>query len=215
MKKPRIILCRIVLYLLPGLLFAQNADTMFTGEYYLQGVMEVASGFRFNADSTFDFYFSYGAMDRVGKGTFERRGDSLILQSASKPERDFILKTEKKTDDPTVIIQVTDPNAMVLSHVLCALETPDSVFEAQSDREGYVVFDKTPVKTIFLMHEFWPDRPSVFPIADAGSNYFLFTIDPRIVEVDFNGAVLHLAGNTLEGPHPLLKAGRAYRFTKQ
>ena len=29
------------------------------GEYSLVGVMETASGFRLNPDSTFDFYFSY------------------------------------------------------------------------------------------------------------------------------------------------------------
>ena len=205
----------IILCLLPGILFAQNTDTMFTGEYYLRGVMEVASGFRFNADSSFDFYFSYGALDRVGKGTFERRGDSLILHSAPKPERDFILKTEKKTDDPKVVIQVTDPNPMVLSHVLCGLETQDSIFEGQSDREGYIVFDKMPVKNIFLMHEFWPDRASVFPVADSENNFFIFTIDPHIVEVEFKGVVLHLVDDVLEGPHPLLKPDRVYRFEKQ
>jgi hypothetical protein len=37
-------------------LHAQMNDV--TGEYYLRGVMETASGFRFNADSTFDFFFS-------------------------------------------------------------------------------------------------------------------------------------------------------------
>ena len=38
------------------------------GEYYLQGVMETASGFKLNEDSTFQFFFMYGAMDRVGEG---------------------------------------------------------------------------------------------------------------------------------------------------
>ena len=50
----------------------QKANDM-VGEYYLTGVMETASGFRLNADSSFDFFFSYGALDRSGKGPGSRR----------------------------------------------------------------------------------------------------------------------------------------------
>ena len=38
------------------------------GEYSLTGVMETASGIQLNKDSTFQFYFSYGALDREGQG---------------------------------------------------------------------------------------------------------------------------------------------------
>ena len=34
-----------------------NAQKNLAGEYYLQGVMEIASGFKLNADSSFEFYF--------------------------------------------------------------------------------------------------------------------------------------------------------------
>jgi hypothetical protein len=37
-----------------------------TGVYNLRGVMEMASGFKLNNDSSFEFYFSYGALDRYG-----------------------------------------------------------------------------------------------------------------------------------------------------
>lgn len=202
--------------LLPALLAAQNTPSVFTGTFYLRGVMEVASAWRFNADSTFDFYFSYGAVDRYGKGTFERQGDSLVLRSAPKPGRDFILKTEKKTEEDRLVIRVTDQNPMVLPYVLCRVETlQDSVLQGQSDGEGYIVFEKVPVKSIALLHQLWPDRPSVFPISEPGNNHFEFAIDPRIIEVDFNGVVLHISGDALEGPHPLLEPGKAYRFEKQ
>ena len=208
--------CRIALFLFPVYLGAQTTQPVIEGAYFLRGVMEVASAYRFNADSTFDFYFSYGAIDRYGKGTYDRQGDSLILYSPPKPERDFILESEKKTDDERVIIQVKDQNPMVLPYVLCRLLTPqDSILQGQSDREGYIFFDKTPVKSISLLHQLWPDRPSVFQVTDPADNFFVFAIDPHIIEVDFNGVVLHLAGNALEGPHPLLEPGKVYRFEKE
>jgi hypothetical protein len=46
---------------------AQNNTA--AGIYNLEGVMETASGFKLNADSTFEFYFSYGALDSMVKGS--------------------------------------------------------------------------------------------------------------------------------------------------
>jgi len=37
---------------------AQLQTDSITGAYYLKGVMETASGFKLNADSTFEFFFS-------------------------------------------------------------------------------------------------------------------------------------------------------------
>lgn len=185
-----------------------------TGEFYLRGVTEVASGFRFNADSTFEFFYIYGAIDRFGKGTFEQMGDSLILHSAPKPERDFILQSAKTTGDPNVTIHIEDSNPMVLSNVLCQLQTPDTLLRGESNQNGDIVFPKVPVIGIALLHEFWPDRPSAFPVEQPEHNYFEFTIDPRIVEIDFNGLILHYSGDTLAGRHPLLHPEKTYRFTK-
>ena len=48
-------------------MLAQTPSQSVAGEYYLNGVMETASGFRVNADSTFEFFFSQGALDRQGR----------------------------------------------------------------------------------------------------------------------------------------------------
>ncbi len=187
---------------------------MFTGEFYLQNVTEVASGFRFNADSTFEFFYMYGAIDRFGKGTFEQKGDSIILHSAHKPDHDFILQSAKATPEPTITIRISDPNPQVLRHVLCQLETPDTVLQGESDAQGAIIFQKAPIKAFALLHQFWPDRPSVYPVDQPDLNYFELTIDPHIVEVDFNGIILLYAEETLNGPHPLLDPSKIYRFRK-
>src|SRR5450432_943541 len=61
------------------------------GEYYLQGVMETASGFLLKPDSSFQFFFSYGALDRHGSGKWAVKENKLILNSAARPEYDFAL----------------------------------------------------------------------------------------------------------------------------
>jgi hypothetical protein len=69
--------------------FAQLTDNKIAGEYYLKGVMEVGSGFRFLEDHTFDFFFSYGALDRMGKGTWKLVEDKIVLNSESWPGERF------------------------------------------------------------------------------------------------------------------------------
>lgn len=210
---PFLFLCHFLFAFSLTLSAQTTNNTMLTGEFYLQGVREVGSGFQFRPDSSFEFFFSYGAVDRFGKGTFEQRGDSIILHSTPKPERDFILQSAKTTHDKKLVIKISDPNPMVLSYVVCRLETMDTVLQDQSDREGVILFDRAPVKSISLVHTLWPDRLSVFPVDHPEYNAFEFTIDPHIVEVDFNGIVLHKDGNTLSGPNPLLEPGKTYQFT--
>src|SRR5881275_521147 len=84
---------------------AQSSTPAVEGAYYLQGVMEVGSGFKFNADHSFEFFYSYGALDRVAKGTWEQHGDSLILNNAPKPPKDFKLVQSKNTGSRQIIIQ--------------------------------------------------------------------------------------------------------------
>ena len=57
----------ILLFTCTNVMRAQNI----AGEYYLEGVMETASGFQLSADSGFQFFYSYGALDRFGKGKWK------------------------------------------------------------------------------------------------------------------------------------------------
>src|SRR4026207_896884 len=59
------------------------------GIYSLEGVMETASGFKLNEDSTFEFYFSYGALDRYGSGKWSMKNDSVVFNSKPFPGKDF------------------------------------------------------------------------------------------------------------------------------
>ena len=41
--------------------------------------METGSGLRLNADGTFDWFFTYGALDLGARGTWKREGDTVVL----------------------------------------------------------------------------------------------------------------------------------------
>lgn len=60
---------------------APAADTAsLAGTYHLEGVMETGSDLRLGADGTFDWAFTYGALDLLAKGRWQREGDGIALQ---------------------------------------------------------------------------------------------------------------------------------------
>ena len=79
-----------------------------TGVYYLRDVMETASGFKFNADSTFKFFYSYGAIDRNGSGTYTVKDKSVTLNSVQRSEKDFNMVSSKHNSYKGVTIKISD-----------------------------------------------------------------------------------------------------------
>jgi hypothetical protein len=184
------------------------------GDYFLSGVMEVASGFRFNPDGTFDFFFTYGAVDRSGSGVWEQRDGNIVLNSPPKPAKDFILQESRATADKELVIQITDPNARILGYVVARIKTQAGHEIARADENGRIALPRQPIEEIGLVHELWPDRPSCFAVSDPALNQFVFSIDPRITEVEFRDLVLREDDEGLSGGHPLLE-GAAFRYNWQ
>ncbi len=183
------------------------------GEFYLQGVMEVGSGFKFNDDHTFEFFFAYGALDRFARGTWAQHGDSIILNNSPKPPLDFKLLKTEKNGGKEITIKITGADEIVLRNVYGSIKYGDSVLRNKCDQKGTMTFDKHPLEKISLIHEFWPDRFSIFDIDDSAKNYFEFSIEPWIVDVEFKNFVLMLKDNVLVGNHPILEK-KEYRYTR-
>ena len=59
------------------------------GMYHLQEVKETASGFKLHADGIFQFFFTYGAIDRYGSGKWTIEEDQVVMQSRTWPGNDF------------------------------------------------------------------------------------------------------------------------------
>jgi hypothetical protein len=196
-----------------GLQAQKTSHNMLSGEYYLQGIMEVGSGLRFNPDSTFDFFFSYGAVDRASRGTWLLQGDTVFLDTAPKPEQDFILQESRTAAGSPFLVKISHPNSMLLPFVYVWVKTPEGVLEGKCNNDGMAFFDRvTKVESITLVHELWADRLSVFAIPAGPENYFEFNIAPWITEVAFHHLPLILVDEkTLKGGHPLLE-GSAFMY---
>lgn len=183
------------------------------GEYYLEGVMEVASGFKLNADSTFQFFFSYGALDRYGTGKWRQQEGKLVLNSRPQPAKDFALVTSKCMPGNKTIIRIIDNNALLLPyvHVKIVPKRVDTMVTANN--KGLIVLPKQPVEAISLLFEFCPERYSTFTITDTTHNYFEFRFEPWLLEVFFSNFSLGIDKDGLYGKHPLIE-GAQFRYNK-
>lgn len=58
---------------------ATTSDAALAGSYHLEGVMETGSDLLLRADGTFEWAFTYGALDLLAKGRWQREGDGIVL----------------------------------------------------------------------------------------------------------------------------------------
>ncbi len=191
----------------------QKTTAAITGEYYLTGVMETASGFKLNPDASFEFFFSYGALDRSGSGTWEKQDNMVIFNSPKSRGQNFALVKNMTVDNDSITIKIVDSNANFLPHVYSIVKSGGRTLEALTDHNGEIRFAKQPVDSILLVFEFAPERAAVFAFTGNTDNYFEFRFEPWVLDVIFENFVLTLDGKELSGQHPLLKEGE-YHFIK-
>ena len=199
-------------FVFTSLMLNLNAQKNITGEYYLQGVMETASGFKLNGDSTFEFFFSYGALDRYGSGKWSMNKDSIILNSKPSPGKDFKLANSIASTNKFSIIKIEDSNTNLYRFIYCRVKTAieDSIFSFGNDGSLVLPFA---ADSIEFLSELCPERSSVFAI-DKSSMIYMFNFQPWILEVFFNQTAFHFKDDYLEGKHPLLD-DKVYRFEKE
>lgn len=136
---------------------AQKKTNTVIGEYYLQGVMETASGFKLNSDSTFQFFYSYGSLDRSGSGTCIQEGNHIILNS--KPgSKGFSLIKSNTVADNIITIKITEANQTLRSHVYAVLASGNNQLDEMTTQNGNINFTKMAVDSIKLILEFCPEK---------------------------------------------------------
>jgi len=189
-----------------------HAQKNIAGEYYLQGVMEMASGFKLNADSTFEFFFSYGALDRYGSGKWSIDKDNIILNSKPYPGQDYKLVNAVASNNKSSTIKIENSNTNLYRFMYCRLKTAnqDSVFNFDDD--GTFVLPYA-ADSIEILSELCPERYSSFAI-DKSPMVYTFNFQPWIIEVFFNQSTFHYTDDFLEGRHPLLD-DKIYKFNKE
>lgn len=159
------------------------------GEYYLTGVMETACGFKLNADSTFQFYFSQGALDRYGTGKWSMKDGMLLLNTPHIPGKDFKLLKSTKTDSDSLTVKIIDSNSMLFNYMDCLVVTDKKEYPQSTDQDGIAVFPVKSADSILLQFRFCPEKISAFAIQDKTTNYFEFGIEKWLT--DFSLKTLH------------------------
>ncbi len=191
---------------------AQKTATI-SGEYYLRGVMETASGFKLNEDSTFEFFFSYGALDRSGQGSWKLKDNKVVLNSPKPTGQSFSLISSKQTAADLITIKIIEENQFFLSSVYAIVKSGNNQLEGMTNKSGVITFPKQQADSIVLLFEFAPEKTAVFTLTNKDDNYFEFRFDPTALEVFFEDLSLTVEEKELKGQHPLLKQG-TYHFIK-
>lgn len=202
----------LLFLLISHTLFAQNTMNTIAGEYHLQGVMETASAILLKPDSTFEIFFSYGAMDRQGSGKWALDHGKIILNSRTRPDTDFSLISSKMEADSFTTVKIVDQNTQLLPHFEALIKTKDGEKYGKMNQEGIYQIPRTKTSAIELFFNFAPERYSSFPVK-TDDNYFEFKIEPWIVEIFVENVALSVSKNGLTGEHPLLK-GNAFSYVK-
>jgi len=182
------------------------------GEYYLRGVMETASGFQLKADSSFLFFYSYGMLDRFGRGSWGMDHSRIILNSRSRPPVDFKLLASRKIPGDSITVVIKDNNNTLLRYIHCQLRSSSVTKELKTSEDGFAVFAPGAFDSLALLFQLCPDRFSVFPV-DPQNNYYEFGFEPWITEVFFENFSLECSPAELFGKHPLIK-GREFHYEK-
>lgn len=192
---------------------AQTAAGKVTGEYYLRGVMETASGILLNEDSTFEFFFSQGALDRVGKGTWKKVNNTVVLNSRPKPATDFSMVLSKQMPGNYITIQITGLPPYLQQYMEAKIKTSRGEVFGESDSKGIMRIAATDVQEITLHFLICGERESVYKITDSKHNYFEFKPESWMPEVFCENLVLNINEEGFVGAHPLLR-GKEYSYVK-
>jgi hypothetical protein len=190
-----------------------NAQKNIAGEYSLTGVMETASGLQLNKDSTFNFYFSYGALDRYGSGKWRLEDSNIILDSKPYPGKDFKLTKSSSEKNKFITLKIDDKNKNLFSLVYCLVKRPGGDTILNADENGIFIV-KDAIDSIHLLSELCSERITSFPVTRQLYNSYTFEFEPWITEIFFKSFVLRYGGDHLEGRHPLL-ADREYTYRRE
>jgi hypothetical protein len=174
--------------------------------------METASGFQLKPDSSFLFFYSYGMLDRFGRGTWTIDHDRVILNSRTRPAVDFKLLASRKIPGDSITISIKDNNSTLLRYIHCQLRSSSGIKELKTDEAGYAIFAPVTHDSLALLFQLCPDRFSVFR-ADPNANYYEFGFEPWIIEVFFENFPLQFSTTELFGRHPLIQ-GKEFHYEK-
>ena len=161
------------------------AQTSVLGGYYFSR-QEMVAGFNFSADGKFEFFYSYGAVDRNATGTFLVHGDTLQLKSDKPTGKDFTIKTQTKQAKGYTLV-FSDPNQYLLKDILCVFFVNGIKHEFYSDSKGKIYAGIPHCDTIYIQHPLYPDIFTLVKDKNNDNNSFMLTLNSSLAQVSFKG----------------------------
>ena len=155
------------------------------GEYYFRQT-EMVAGFKFSADGKFQFFFSYGAVDRSATGTFSVEGNLVTLKSDKEPGKDFIVNREFRQGEGYHLV-FTDVNSMMVQNIRCFVLMGEKREETVTDSEGHIHLDIAHCDSIFVQHLLFPDIVTLVKSPDNKNNHFELSLKPSLEQLSFKG----------------------------
>ena len=161
------------------------AQTTVQGEYFFRR-HEMVAGFNFSVDGKFQFFYSYGAVDRTASGTFLIEGDTLKLSSTKEPGKDFTIAKQTKAGTGYTV-KFEHPNKYLLHHILCVFFIGDKKIEECTDSNGEVKTAIAQCDKIYVQHKLYPDIVTLIKDEKNDHNNFVLTLNPSLEQVSFKG----------------------------
>ena len=213
MRKFQLLFSFLQLLLLPELQAQKIQEKSVIGIYMLEGVMETAAGLELKPDHTFEYWFTYGAADKWGKGTWKLTGQKLQLTSHhTQPEQDFVLKQSDNNYKQGIRIIIIYEPGKPLQYVKCRLGNET----AESDASGEVDFKNIADGQLEMYHPIYGTRLTRISLDKNKTNFVIATAaDPS--EVYFRNFELEakpdeLVAGQLPGMPPEDTAGKLKRY---
>lgn len=173
-----------------------QSQTFSPGEYHLTGVREMASGFNFTPDGKFQFFLSYGGMDRSATGTYKVEGDTIKLSSDKDPGKDFDIVSQRK-EGSGYVIRIIDPNTILANNVRCIYFVNGEQLEEYTDSKGVININVQECEKIYVQHALYADIASLIKDETNPNNVFELKLRPVLEQVSFKGIDLFIEGDAL------------------
>jgi hypothetical protein len=170
-------------------LFFINANAMaqitVEGKYYFSR-QEMVAGFNFSANGKFEFFYSYGAVDRYATGTFSVEGDTLKLKSDKIAGNDFTITNQSKLPGGYKLV-FEHPNQLLVNNILCIFMKNGIVHREFTNNKGEVQVKLNDCDTIYVQHGLYPDILTLIKDAGNTNNRFTLSLNPSLEQVSFKG----------------------------
>lgn len=186
-----------------------------SGDYYLTGVMETGCGIKLNEDNSFEFFYSYGALDRHGYGTWKKINENEIeLNTSYQNLLPFTIIKEEKREENGIKIFIPNYNQILQRNTKIELTCYEKTEEEIADDNGLFIFSSPKADKIIVTCLFYFDNPAVLIPADTSNNYFNLAPNHNLPLVHFKNSRFKVENDSLTGKLHLLDDFKDYTFNK-